>query len=240
MSDFSIQFKNVSFFYDDTHEKNPPGIVKDISFSLKSHSFVFFTGKSGCGKSTVLKLIAGILSPTEGEITRPQEVTMVFQQGALLPWRTVYENVSLGIEGLGLSRIEMKRRITHILTLMGISEYQHAFPRDLSGGQRQRVGIARALASEPDVLLLDEPFSSLDPETTIALHQALLEVWQKTPELSVVMVSHSMEEVALLGERVLVLRDGRISHDVALELPYPRHVNDPAFQSKVNELTHTL
>jgi len=212
-----IEFKNVSKLY--PGETNPA--LKDVSFSVAQGEFVCIIGASGCGKTTVLKLIAGLEQPTGGTLTKPEKVAMAFQQGALFPWLTVFENAALGLRQRGASESEVSRVVEKGLRAMNMQTYQAKYPADLSGGQRQRVGIARALAVDPEVLLLDEPFSALDPKTTAELHDDLIAIWRETKK-TIVMVSHVIEEAVSLADRVILMRDGTVDNIFPVELPYPR------------------
>ncbi len=184
-----IECKGISKLYDG--EKTLA--LRNISCAVAEREFVCIVGASGCGKSTLLKLIAGLEQPTSGTIVKPDRVGMSFQLGALLPWRTARDNVALGLEDKGLSRQILERRIDVELARVNMLAYKDKYPNELSGGQRQRVGIARALATDPAVLLLDEPFSALDPKTTAELHDDIIEIWRQTKK-TIVMVSHLIEE----------------------------------------------
>jgi NitT/TauT family transport system ATP-binding protein len=195
--------------------------VSDINLSVNEGEFFCLIGQSGCGKSTILRLISGIEIPSSGNITAPEEISMVFQSGALLPWMTVEENVSLVNKVKHLSRLKIEEQTTKYLRMVDLEAFRFRYPRELSGGQKQRVGIARALAVEPKVLLLDEPFSALDPVTTDEMHKYLLKVWQETKK-TIVMVSHSIEEAVFLSDRIAVMKQGGIKKIVAVDLKRPR------------------
>lgn len=216
-----IEFSNVGKLFPE--EKHPA--VSGVSFSVAEGEFVCLVGASGCGKTTVLKLIAGLEQPTEGVIVKPQNVSMTFQFGALFPWLTVYENVALGSRQKGMSESEVSRVVERELRAMNMHAFAQKYPADLSGGQRQRVGIARALAVDPQVLLLDEPFSALDPKTTAELHDDIIAIWQQTHR-TIVMVSHLIEEAVSLADRVILMRDGTVDSIFPVELPYPRRESD--------------
>ena len=210
-----ITFDKVSKLY--PGEKKPA--LEQVSFSIEQGEFVVLIGASGCGKTTILKLIAGLDEPTGGSIVKPPRIAMAFQAGALLPWLTVYENVALGLHGMSAS--DADRVVTQELKAMGIAPFAKKYPHELSGGQRQRVGIARALAVDPDVLLLDEPFSALDAKTTAELHDDIIALWRRTGK-TVVLVSHLIEEAVSLGQRIMLVRDGIIDATYSVMLPYPR------------------
>jgi NitT/TauT family transport system ATP-binding protein len=175
--DNSIVFSHVNKAY---LESSPDFVVRDFNLSIPQGEFFCLVGPSGCGKSTVIKMIANIVNPTNGTLVKPDHVGMVFQSGALLPWLTVEDNVAFAgrMQGFGRDRVN---HFTHVyLEMVQLDKYAKRYPRELSGGQRQRVGIARALAVESDVLLMDEPFSALDPVITDELHNDLIEIWIKT------------------------------------------------------------
>jgi len=216
-----IEFKNVGKRY--LGERTPA--VHDISFSVAEGEFVCLIGPSGCGKTTVLKLIAGLEEKTTGTITRPDGVSMAFQSGALLPWLTVFDNAALGLRQRKERAEKISQAVDRELRSVGMLTLHDKYPADLSGGQRQRVGIARALAVDPPVLLLDEPFSALDAKTTAELHDDLTKIWRETKK-TVLMVSHLIEEAVSLGGRVILMRDGTIDQTFQIDLPYPRRESE--------------
>ncbi len=200
--------------------ENKPA-VESISLEIASGEFFCLVGPSGCGKTTILKLIIGLEKPTSGEITAPEQISMVFQSGALLPWLTVEQNVAFGLKMAGKSNPTAKNESHKFLQMVNLLPFKEKYPRELSGGQRQRVGIARALAIEPEVLLLDEPFSALDPLTTEELHKDLLAIWKQT-KITIVMVSHLIEEAVLLSDRIGIMENGRIRNVMSINLKRPR------------------
>lgn len=226
--------------------------LEDITFEVRQGEFVCLIGPSGCGKSTLLRTLAGLLPPSAGEvclrgtpILKPsQAVGLVFQQPTLLPWRTVAGNIALPLELRGTPPAERQQRVMELLELVGLAGFEHTYPHHLSGGMAQRAAIARALAQNPEVLLLDEPFGSLDALTRERMAIALLEIWQHL-QRTVVMVTHSVEEAALLADRVVVLspRPGRIVNIIAVPLPRPRHPSlllDLRLQTVVRSLRQAL
>ena len=212
-----ISFKNVSRVY----KAAKVTAISDVNLNIFEGEFFCLVGPSGCGKSTILRLIGNIELPTSGKIEKPEEVSMVFQTGALLPWMTVEENVSLVNKVKGLSARDIEQQTTKYLRMVDLEPFRFRYPRELSGGQRQRVGIARALSVEPKVLLLDEPFSALDPVTTDEMHEYLLKIWQETGK-TIVMVSHSLEEAVLLSDRIAVMKQGGIKEVIDVKLKRPR------------------
>ena len=205
--------------------------LDDISFSVNAEQFVCVLGPSGCGKTTLLRLLAGLLTPTNGEVifgnapltTPRQRVGMVFQKANLMPWRTVLENILLPLEIQNVPRQEAMERAQALVELVGLTGFEESLPRDLSGGMAQRVAIARALIHEPDLLLLDEPFGSLDALTHERMGSELTRIWQARRK-TVIMVTHSISKSLFLADRVLVLspRPGRLYLDLAVDLPRPR------------------
>lgn len=227
-------------------------VLKDINFETRVGEFVVIVGPSGAGKSTLLRLLNGLTFPNKGTIlykSRVQtetnlETAMVFQNFALLPWLTVHENVELGLEARGVNKREAKKRTAFYLDKVGLDGYEEAYPRELSGGMKQRVGLARALAVEPQVLLMDEPFSSLDVLTAINLRDELIDIWSDPdiPVHTIIMVTHMIEEAVELADRILVLsrRPGHIAGDIQIELPRPRMKKDPEFTQVVDKVFSLL
>jgi len=213
----------------------PQETLKGIDLAVAPEEFVCLIGPSGCGKSTLLRIIAGLEAPTTGAVEKPQELSMVFQSGALLPWLTVEENAMFGLTAAGKSKKEAAKETRPYIEMVGLAELAGKYPHELSGGQRQRVGIARALAVRPKVLLLDEPFSALDPKTTHELHEDLLTIWREQ-KLTVLMVSHLIEEAVSLADRVVLMKDGAIKETFNVPLPYPRRENGIAFHELVQKV----
>ncbi len=226
-----IDFTGVGKTY--PHELKPA--IHDVSFTVAQGEFVCLIGASGGGKTTVLKLIAGLEEATAGKVKRPEKVAMSFQLGALLPWLTVYENVAFGLRGTSMHEETIMRIVDQQLRTVNMFDFRAKFPADLSGGQRQRVGIARALAVDPVVLLLDEPFSALDAKTTAELHDDLIKIWRETKK-TIVMVSHLIEEAVSLADRVILFRDGTIDSIFKIDLPYPRREQAESFMHDVSHI----
>ncbi len=226
-----IVFEKVGKIYE------PQGDValKNVSFSVSKGEFACIIGPSGCGKSTILKIISGLDKESSGDIIIPKNISMVFQNGALFPWLTAYENVALGARVKQQDKYEIDFICQKYIKMMKLSEFADKYPRELSGGQRQRVGIARALAVDPDVLLLDEPFSALDAKITEELHQDILSMWQQTQK-TIVMVSHSIEEAAALADKIILMKTGLIQKEFKINLSRPRHEQAPSFQELVNQI----
>ncbi len=209
--------------------------VASVSFDVRDKEFVALVGPSGCGKSTVLNMIAGLIRPSAGEIRLddrpytgiPPQVGYVFQKDTVFPWRTVSRNIALGLEYRGVPAAEREGRVRAAVRLVGLEGFEDAYPATLSGGMRQRVALGRALAVDPAVLLLDEPFGALDAITRERLHDELQEVWIKTGK-TMIFVTHNVREAVVLGNRVLVFshRPGRIVAEHRITLPRPRRVDD--------------
>ncbi len=202
--------------------------IDDISFSLADQEFLCVLGPSGSGKSTLLRVLAGLLPATQGEVSfharhRIPRVGLVFQQANLMPWRTAIENIQLPLELAGEKPEVIQSEALEMIRLVGLEEFGQSYPEDLSGGMAQRIAIARALVQQPDILLLDEPFGSLDALTRERMGAELLRIWQSTHK-AVVMVTHSISEALLLSDRVLVLsaRPGRVILDMPVKLTRPR------------------
>jgi len=214
--------------------------LEDIALRVEPEEFVAVLGPSGCGKSTLLGIVAGLLPATSGQVFfegprrggQPLTAT-VFQEFALFPWRTVQGNVEFGLEELATATAERKARAARFIAMTGLEGFERKFPHQLSGGMRQRVGIARALAVDPAVLLMDEPFSALDAQTRTLMMEELLGIWERT-RTSVVYVTHNIQEAVYMADRVVVLsrRPGRVLDVVPIELERPRRegqMGEPAF-----------
>ena len=202
--------------------------LEDISFEVCPQEFICFLGPSGSGKTTLLKTLAGLLAPSFGNVNFVQnqqpKIGMVFQQSNLMPWRTVMDNIKLPLELEGVGNEEARFKALEMIELVGLRGFEDSWPRDLSGGMAQRVGIARALIHDPDLLLLDEPFGSLDAITRERMWTELSRIWQ-AKQKTVIMVTHSINESLFLADRVLVLtqRPGKIKFDLKVDLPRPRN-----------------
>jgi ABC-type nitrate/sulfonate/bicarbonate transport system ATPase subunit len=219
--------------------------LRDVDVAIAEGEFFCLLGPSGCGKSTLLLILAGLQTPTGGRIAldeRPitgpgPDRGVLFQQLALFPWRTALENVAFGLEMQRLPRTESLARAAEFLKLVGLAEFAHAFPHEMSGGMQQRVAIARLLAHEPEVLLMDEPFGALDAQTRMKMAQELSRIWEQARK-TVLFVTHSVDEAIYLGDRVAVMsaRPGRIKAVFDVPLPRPRDLAGVEF----NELRRLL
>jgi NitT/TauT family transport system ATP-binding protein len=241
-----VEVKSVAKEFDDGN-KNVV-VLKDVSFTMNRNEFVAIVGPSGCGKTTLLRMLTGLETPTRGEVLydgapirvdNPQ-VTMVFQNFALLPWLDVLDNVSLGLEARGVPRRERHEKAQELLDVVGLGGFENAYPRELSGGMKQRVGLARALVTDPVLMCMDEPFSSLDPLTIETLREEVLRLWgeRDLPPEAVCMVTHNVEEAVYMADRVIVFgtRPGRILADERVKLPRPRDRKSPDFYEESDRI----
>ncbi|HZV20099.1 MAG TPA: ABC transporter ATP-binding protein [Hyphomicrobiales bacterium] len=205
--------------------------LSGLDLNVGAHEFLSLLGPSGCGKSTVLRLMARLAAPTEGSIEwrgargepDPLAISFVFQEPTLMPWATAVANVALPLDLAGIPKREARERARAALSLVGLSGFEGAYPSELSGGMRMRVSIARAIVTEPALLLLDEPFAALDEITRFKLNNDLLELWQRTG-FTVIFVTHSVFESVFLSQRIAVMaaRPGRIIQEISIAEPYPR------------------
>ena len=230
----------------------PLVVLADVDMILREGEILGLLGRSGSGKSTLLRIAGGLITPNSGQVlyrgqalAGPAEgIAVVFQTFALYPWLTVLENVELGLDALNLPLDEARRRAMKAIDLIGLDGFQSAFPRELSGGMRQRVGFARALVSEPILLLMDEPFSALDVLTAETLRTDFLDLWvsHQLPTKAVMMVTHNIEEAVLMCDRILVLgsNPGHIAGEIRVPLAQPRNRLDAAFHAIVDEIYAVL
>jgi len=235
-------------------DKSEIFVLDNVSLSAGNDEFVCLVGPSGCGKSTLLRIIAGLEKADSGKIlfhgqpiTQPTpKISMIFQLFGLLPWKTALENVEVPLEVLSVKKEDRMRIAREYLKMVELEGFEDTYPHDLSGGMKQRVGIARALALKPQVLLMDEPFSSLDELTAKTLRELVLDIW-RDPELptnTFIMVSHNVEEAVYLADRVIVMspRPGRIIGEVKIDIPRPRseHLREPVYFKLVDDVVELL
>jgi NitT/TauT family transport system ATP-binding protein len=220
-----------------------------INLQVKAGEFLCIVGPSGCGKSTLLHLIAGLHHQTSGQVLvdgKPiqgpgTDRILIFQELGLFPWLTVGQNVEFGMKMKGVSKAEREEKIRQYLRLVHLSQFKDSYTHQLSGGMRQRVALARALATEPDVLLMDEPFAALDAQTRDLLHDELERIWAKTGR-TIIFVTHNVREAIRLGDRVTLLtfRPGRVKSEFPVNLPRPRHLEDVAVARAAREVLDEL
>ncbi|MES2127552.1 MAG: ABC transporter ATP-binding protein [Pseudomonadota bacterium] len=219
--------------------------LKDINLDIAHGQFTCLLGPSGCGKSTLLNAVAGFAPPTSGAITADGVAVtapgpdrgMVFQEYALFPWMTVAQNIGFGLEIKGLGKAEIARRVDDLLGMLSMQDFRHRFPKDLSGGMRQRVAIARVLALDSPIMLMDEPFGALDALTRRNLQDELLRIWSELKK-TILFVTHSIEEAIYLADRIVVMtyRPGTVKRDLVVELARPRDPAAPEFNALKREL----
>lgn len=223
-------------------------VIDDLSLNMEEGEIVALLGKSGSGKSTLLRIIAGLVEPSGGKVTyrgklvnEPvEEIAMVFQSFALMPWMTVLQNVELGLEALGIDRDERRKRALKAIDMIGLDGFESAYPKELSGGMRQRVGFARALVVNPELLVMDEPFSALDVLTADSLRNDLLDLWLNgnIRTKGILFVTHNIEEAALMANKIIIFGSdpGHIRAELKLDSQIPRSPNDENFRSLVDEI----
>ena len=225
----SLALKNLSKTYFDSYAGTQVTAVRDVSLDVRPGEFVSVVGPSGCGKTTILNMVAGFMPSTGGEILvdgRPvhgpgSDRGVVFQSFALFPWKTVLQNVAFGPKMRGLGKSEREKIARDFLALANLSHAADRYPSELSGGMQQRVGVARALANHPDVLLMDEPFASVDAQTRMSLQEELLRIWQER-RTTVIFITHDVSEAVFLANRVVVLSRGRVLDEIDVPLGHPR------------------
>ncbi len=223
--------------------------VDDISLKVRAGEFLVIVGPSGCGKSTLLDLLAGLTTPSSGEITIDgKPITgpgldrgIVFQQYALFPWLTALQNIEFGLEAKGVAKIERQKTAQYFLQLVGLKDFEHHYPSELSGGMKQRVAIARSLAYNPDVLLMDEPFAALDAQTRETLQAELLRIWEQTGK-TVIFITHSIDEAIYLGQRIAIMtsRPGRIKTIIDVPETLKNHQDDIRSNLEFGQLRHQI
>jgi NitT/TauT family transport system ATP-binding protein len=247
-----LAIENVSRIFPGVRRGAPTRALEPTSLAVADNDFVTILGPSGCGKSTLLRLIAGLDQPSTGRIVldgkRVSEPGadrgMVFQSYTLFPWLAVADNVAFGLREKGVGREQRDTVVREWLGRIGLTGFEHHYPKQLSGGMQQRTAIARALANDPAILLLDEPFGALDNQTRALMQELLLGIWERERK-TVLFVTHDIEEAIFLASRVLVMtaRPGRIKADVAIDLPYPRHYTiktSPEFSALKARLTEEI
>ena len=223
--------------------------LDNIDLKVRAGEFLCIVGPSGCGKSTLLHLIAGVHKPSSGQVLVDDRVVagpgtdriLIFQELGLFPWLNVGENVEFGMKMKGIGKAERKEKTGHYLRLVHLGQFGDSYTHQLSGGMRQRVALARALATEPDVLLMDEPFAALDAQTRDLLHDELERIWAETGR-TIIFVTHNVSEAVRLGDRVVVLtfRPGRVKQEFEIDLPRPRHLEEIEVARTAGEILEHL
>jgi NitT/TauT family transport system ATP-binding protein len=229
----SLAIRNLQKTYFDPYTGTKVTAVQDVSLEVGAGEFISVVGPSGCGKTTILNMVAGFIPQTGGEIlVDGRKVSgpgpdrgVVFQSFALFPWKTVIDNVGFGPKMRGVKKPERDRIARDYLALAGLSHVADRYPNELSGGMQQRVGVVRALANEPNVLLMDEPFASVDAQTRMTLQEELTRIWEQRPH-TVLFITHDVAEAVFLANRVVVLSKGRVLADLEVNLPRPRVWDD--------------
>jgi NitT/TauT family transport system ATP-binding protein len=247
MSEPIVEILNVKKSFK-TGDRQELLVLDNINLRMYEGEIVAILGKSGSGKSTLLRILSGLIEPSSGIVhyrgkpvmSPVRGISMVFQTFALLPWLTVLQNVELGLEALGVERNERRERSLKAIDMIGLDGFESAFPKELSGGMRQRVGFARALVVNPDILLMDEPFSALDVLTGDNLKNDLIDLWQrkKTGLNAIIFVTHNIEEAIKISDRIIVFNSnpGSIRSDLRVILPFPRNDLDPRFRNQVDRV----
>ncbi len=238
-----IKVKNLVKSYGDAK------ILDDINLNIKDGEFVSIIGPSGCGKSTLINIISGLSSKSSGKVfVENEEITktsveriMVFQNAALFPWLTVYDNIAFGLKSIIKDSEEIKKKVIDVLRKVHLYKYKEKYPHELSGGMKQRVSIARSIVMDPKILLMDEPFSALDEQTRMLLHNELQEIWIETKK-TIVFVTHNIREAVKLSDRVLVMgtRPGTIIDDIEIKDSHPRELNSPGLIYKEKQVYEKL
>jgi len=236
-----LRTQHLGVVYDRDGKSMP--VLEDISVEIADGEFICLVGPSGCGKSTLLNTMAGFLSPTSGSVTIDGETVsgpdprriLVFQERGVFPWLTVEGNIGFGLSKL--SRTERAERIAHYVKTVRLEGFENTYPSDLSGGMKQRLQVARALAVNPDILYLDEPFGALDSITRVIMRGELLRIWQ-TERRTIIFVTHDIDEAVQLADRVVVLssRPARIKDILTIDIPHPRNISSPHYLELRDEL----
>ncbi len=246
----TVELRGISKWFE-RREGDPLLVLDNISLDAAGGTITAIVGESGCGKSTLLNIIAGLVQPDRGTLrlnSTPAEafhdwrsMTYMFQEDRLLPWRTAAANVALGLESVGMPKRERRGRVAATLDLVGLSGFADVYPHELSGGMRSRVALARSIVTEPAILLMDEPFSKLDPSIRTQMHRELLRI-AAMRAVTVIFVTHDVEEAAVLADRVVVLqpRPGRVRETRAITLPHPRDPISPEMAEQVRSLRLVL
>jgi ABC-type nitrate/sulfonate/bicarbonate transport system ATPase subunit len=247
-----LRIQGVSRVFPGVHGGPPVRALEPVDLDVADNDFITILGPSGCGKSTLLRIVAGLSQPSTGRVlldgqavARPgPDRGMVFQSYTLFPWLTVRENICFGLREKGMPKAQQAERADFFIDRVGLRGFENHYPKMLSGGMQQRTALARALANDPKILLLDEPFGALDNQTRALMQELLLGIWERERK-TVLFVTHDIEEAIFLASRVVVMtaRPGRIKADVAIDLPHPRHYTiktSPEFSALKARLTEEI
>jgi NitT/TauT family transport system ATP-binding protein len=221
--------------------------LQDVTLDFFTNEFCVIVGPSGCGKTTLLRMLAGLEEPTSGEVIygncnpNKPKCNLVFQEQAVFPWMTVWENIAFGLRRRGVKGAELKNIVDHFLNITGLAGFWNYYPYQLSGGMKQRVGVARAFANDPEILLMDEPFASLDEQNKTLLQDELLRIWEETKK-TVVFITHSIDEAISLGDRVIVMtnRPGRIKSIIPIRFGRPRRMMELRKDAAYGDLVYRV
>ena len=245
----SVDIENVSLVFGG-EGNNPVLAVDTINIAIPKGQFVAIVGPSGCGKTTVLNMLSGLIPPTAGSVKRngkevdgpSRDVGYMLARSALSPWRTAIRNIEMGLQIHGVDKLTRRERALELISLLHLDGFENSYPSQLSQGMRQRVAIARTLAIEPDLWLMDEPFGALDAQTRIKVQGEFINLWESSGESSVIFVTHDLEEAVLLADRVIVMtaRPGRIKSDTLIDLPRPRVIDELRLDDKFKEAEHRI
>lgn len=248
MKETVFKLNNIDKFYNQG-EHNEIQVIKDFNLEIKEKEFVCLIGPSGCGKSTLLRMLSGLERPSNGEIYHRNEllmkpkkdIGMVFQNYSLMPWLSVEDNIALGLKFQNLSQEKQKEIVDEYLNIIGLNKFRKNKPYELSGGMQQRVAIARSLANDPDIVLMDEPFGALDAYTRIQLQKELLRTWE-THKKTIVFVTHSVDEAIYLADRIIMMSkdSGKIAIDIQVDMPRERDRANPKFAQLNQDLLNEL
>lgn len=218
-------------------------VIEEANITIEENEFVCLVGPSGCGKSTLLRMLAGLDTPTKGTIffkdhplcAPTKDIGMVFQNYSLMPWQNVEDNIALGLKFQGVPKVKQKLVIDEYLDIIGLTKFRKSYPHQLSGGMQQRVAIARSLANDPEVVLMDEPFGALDAHTRIQLQKELLRIWENHKK-TIIFVTHSVDEAIYLADRIIMMSKdhGKIEADIPVNIPRVRERSDPRY-AKLNQ-----
>ena len=247
----AVELDDVTLIFGGERPTDEPVLaVHDIDLSIPAGQFVAVVGPSGCGKTTILNMLAGLIKPTTGSVKRhgtevdgpSRDIGYMLARSALSPWRSARKNVEFGLEIRGVPRAERREHAMALLQTVGLAQFANAFPAQLSQGMNQRVAIARTLAIDPDLWLMDEPFGALDAQTRLTVQAEFIRLWEGAEHRTVIFVTHDLEEAVLLADRVIVMtaRPGRIKSDTLIDLPRPRVIDELRFDQAFKDAEHRI